>query len=312
MSVETELAKVLPEKDTLLTVGVFDGVHLGHQYLISQLVAQAGQQGLLPGVVTFRQHPQEVLDPRTRLSFLTDLAERSRLLKNEGVAIIVSLSFTAEAARLNARQFVGLLWKYLRMRGVVIGSDFALGQYREGNPDALRALGEEMGFSVTVVPPVKLDRKVVSSTAIRQALADGDVKKVYRLTGHPFSLYGRVVTGAGRGVSLGFPTANLDVDPEQAVPADGVYAGWTYINGRAYQSMINVGRNPTFADSERTVEAYILDYKDDLYGQELRLDIVARLREEKRFDSAEELKRQIAEDIVHGRSILGSGGKGRV
>ena len=312
MSVEAELARLSPEKDTLLTVGVFDGVHLGHQHLISQLVAQAGQQGLLPGVVTFRQHPQEVLDPRARLPFLTDLAERSRLLKSEGVAIIVPLSFTVESARLNARQFVGLLKKHLRMRGLVIGADFALGRNREGNPDALRALGEEMDFSVTVVPPVKLNGEVVSSTAIRQALADGDVKKVYRLTGRPFSLCGRVVTGAGRGVALGFPTANLDVDPEQAVPADGVYAGWAYINGRTYQSMTNIGRNPTFADSERTVEAYILDYKDDLYGQKLRLDIVARLREEKQFGSAGELKKQITEDIARGRVILGSGGKDKV
>lgn len=312
MSVEAELARLSPEKDTLLTVGVFDGVHLGHQHLISQLVAQAGQQGLLPGVVTFRQHPQEVLDPRTRLPFLTDLAERSRLLKSEGVAIIVPLSFTVESARLNARQFVGLLKKHLRMRGLVIGADFALGRNREGNPDALRALGEEMDFSVTVVPPVKLNGEVVSSTAIRQALADGDVKKVYRLTGRPFSLCGRVITGAGRGVALGFPTANLDVDPEQAVPADGVYAGWAYINGRTYQSMTNIGRNPTFADSERTVEAYILDYKDDLYGQKLRLDIVARLREEKQFGSAGELKKQITEDIARGRVILGSGGKDKV
>ena len=309
---EAELARLSPEQDTLLTVGVFDGVHLGHQHLISQLVAQAGQQGLLPGVVTFRQHPQEVLNPRTRLPFLTDLDERSRLLKNEGVAIIVPLVFTVESARLNARQFVGLLKKHLRMRGLVIGADFALGREREGNTDTLRALGEEMGFSVTVVPPVKLNGEVVSSTAIRQALADGDVKKVYRLTGRPFSLCGWVVSGAGRGVALGFPTANLDVDPEQAVPADGVYAGWAYINGRAYQSMTNIGRNPTFADSERTVEAYILDYKDDLYGQELRLDIVARLREEKQFDSAVELKKQIAEDIARGRIILGSGGKDRV
>ncbi len=312
MSVEAELARLSPEKDTLLTVGVFDGVHLGHQHLISQLVAQAGQQGLLPGVVTFRQHPQEVLDPRTRLPFLTDLAERSRLLKSEGVAIIVPLSFTVESARLNARQFVGLLKKHLRMRGLVIGADFALGRNREGNTDTLRALGEEMDFSVTVVPPVKLNGEVVSSTAIRQALADGDVKKVYRLTGRPFSLCGRVITGAGRGVALGFPTANLDVDPEQAVPADGVYAGWAYINGRTYQSMTNIGRNPTFADSERTVEAYILDYKDDLYGQKLRLDIVARLREEKQFGSAGELKKQITEDIARGRVILGSGGKDKV
>jgi riboflavin kinase/FMN adenylyltransferase len=151
--VEDELAKLPPEKDMLLTVGVFDGVHLGHKYLISQLTEQARRQGLLSGVVTFRQNPQEALLPQ-KLPFLTDLAERSNLLKSEGVEAIIPLSFTAELARLSARQFVSLLREYLKMRGLVIGPDFALGRNREGNADALRVLGQDMNFSVTVVSPV--------------------------------------------------------------------------------------------------------------------------------------------------------------
>ena len=141
MSVEKELARFSPGKDMLLTIGVFDGVHLGHKYLISQLVAQARQQDLLSGVITFRQHPQEVLQPQTKLPFLTDLTERNNLLKDEGVEVIIPLTFTAESARLSARQFLGLLKKYLRIRGLVIGPDFALGRNREGNVNALRALG---------------------------------------------------------------------------------------------------------------------------------------------------------------------------
>jgi riboflavin kinase/FMN adenylyltransferase len=166
-----------------------------------------------------------------------------------------------------------------------------------------------MGFSVTVVPAVILNGEVVSSTAIREALAKGDVEKVHRLTGRSFSLHGQVITGAGRGVALGFPTANLDIAPEQALPQDGVYATWAYIDGRVYQSMTNIGFNPTFGDRKRVVEIYIVDYRGDLYGRELKVEIMERLRAEKKFSTVEELKQQVAEDIKRGRAILDARGR---
>jgi len=309
MPIEEELARLSPEKDTLLTIGVFDGVHLGHKYLISQLKEHARQQNLLAGVVTFRQHPQEVLSPQTKLPFLTDLDERTNLLKNEGVDTIITLPFTLEFAQLSAREFVSLLQKYLRMRGIVIGPDFALGRNREGNANTLRTLGQDMNFSVTVVPPVVINNEVASSTAIRKALADGDMKKVHQLIGRSFSLHGRVITGAGRGAELGFRTTNLNIDPEQALPADGVYATWAYVDDKAYKSMTNIGKRPTFGHSERIVEVYILNYDSDLYGRELKIDVIERLRDEKQFDTAEELKKQIIEDVNQGRAILNSRGR---
>ncbi len=309
MQVEEELDRQSPKSDMLLTIGVFDGVHLGHKYLISQLREYAKQQNVLAGVVTFHQHPQEALSPQTELPFLTDLVERTRLLKNEGVNAVITLSFTHELAQLSAREFVSLLKKYLRMRGVVIGPDFALGRDREGNVDALRALGQDMNFSVTVIPPIMINGEVVSSTTTRDALVNGDMKKVRNLIGRSFSLHGRVIAGAGRGIKLGFPTANLDINSEQALPADGVYATWAYIDGKAYHSMTNIGKNPTFSGNKRTVEVYILDYHSDLYGHELKIDIIERLRNEKQFDTAEELKKQIAEDVKQGRAILSSQGR---
>jgi len=302
--VEEELARFSPGRDTLLTVGVFDGVHLGHKYLISKLLGQAGQRNLLSGVVTFYQHPEELLSPRTRLPFLTGIEERINLLKNEGVDVIIPLSFTAEMAQIGARQFVGLLRKHLSMCGLVVGSDFALGKGREGDTDTLQRLGQSMNFSVTVVPPLVVNGEVISSTAIRKALADGDMRKVRELVGRPFSLQGKVVTGAGRGAGLGFPTANLDIGPERAMPPDGVYASWAHINGKVYQSMANIGRCPTFGGCERTAEAYIVDYQGDLYGQELKLDIIDRLRDEKKFDTVEALKAQMTEDVKQGKAIL--------
>jgi len=308
MLVEEELARLSPDKDTLVTIGVFDGVHLGHKHLISQLVGKAEQENLLSVVVTFRRHPQEVLHPDTRLPFLTSLAEREKLLKNEGVDIIIPLTFTAETSRLSARDFIGLLRKHLGMRGMVIGPDFALGKKREGNADALGKLGREMGFSVTVVPPVMIDGEIVSSTAIRKALSDGDVHRVRRLVGRGFSLRGPVVAGAGRGVALGFPTANLDFGPGQALPADGVYASWVSIKGKIFPAMTNIGTNPTFGDKRRAVEVYVVDYRGDLYGSEIQVEFVERLREEKRFDNAEELKKQMAEDVKKGISLLSAKG----
>ncbi len=309
MGVEEELAGLSPEKDMMLTIGVFDGVHLGHKYLISQLKEHARQQDLLGGVVTFRQHPQQALLPQTRLPWLTDLTQRIELLKNEGIEAIITLSFTPELAQLSAPEFVGLLKKYLRLLGLVIGPDFALGRSREGVADALRALGQDMSFSVTVVPPIILDGEVVSSTAIRNALAGGDMKRVRNLIGRFFSLHGNVITGAGRGTELGFPTANLAVSPEQALPPDGVFATWSYLGDKVYPSVTSIGKRPTFGGKARVVEVYILDYSSNLYGHELKIDIVERLRGEKRFNTPAELKKQMVEDIKQGRAILNSKGR---
>ena len=193
---------------------------------------------------------------------------------------------------------------------MIIGPDFALGQGREGNVEALHKLGQEMDFTVAVIPPVVVNGEAVRSTAIREALAGGDMKRVSSLMGRSFSLTGRVTSGVGRGVELGFPTANLETDAKQALPADGVYATWAYIDDQAYQSMTNIGRRPTFGGDGRTIETYILNYQGNLYGREIRIDIVERLRGEKRFDTVEELKKQIAEDVKQGITILDSQGRG--
>ena len=309
MSLEEELSGLSPDRDMVLAVGVFDGVHLGHKSLLSRLLERARERDLLSGVVTFDPHPLKVLSPKTRLPFLADLEQRKALLKDEGVSVVIVLPFTRELARLSAAQFMGLLRNYLRLRELVIGPDFTLGRDREGNASTLRTLGEDMGFAVTVVPPVKVNGDVVSSTAIREALAGGDLKRVRSLVGRPFSLHGRVVRGASRGAKLDFPTANLEVDPGQALPAEGVYATWAYIGEHAYESMTNIGRRPTFGGRRSGVEVYILGYQGNLYGQELKIDIMERLRGERQFDTVEALKSQIVEDIEQGRAILSAGGR---
>jgi riboflavin kinase / FMN adenylyltransferase len=306
--VEEELARFSSKKESIVTIGVFDGVHMGHRHLLAELLKQARQKQMLTGVVTFQQHPEDLLSGSKKLPFLTDIETRIKLLKEAGVDYVVPLTFDASLAKLDACSFTGLLQKFLKMRGLVVGPDFALGKAREGDIETLNKIGRDNGFSVTIVSPLVQNGEVVSSTAIRKALADGDMEKYDRLTGHPFTLHGRVVTGAGRGGEIGFPTANLDIRQGQAIPPDGVYAGVAHINSNNYQAMNNIGRNPTFGKNERTVESFLLDYSGDLYGRELSVEFVARLRDEIKFKSIEELKKQIAEDVKLGKSILGASG----
>jgi riboflavin kinase/FMN adenylyltransferase len=304
MQIEAELAGFTPRQETVLTIGVLDGVHLGHQELIGYLRRQALARDYLPGVVTFRNHPLDVLSPQTHLPRLTSLEERTRLLQGLGIELIVPLSFTPDLAQLAAGDFVALLQKYLKMRGLVIGPDFALGRGREGDVSALHSLGKERGFWVDVIPPKVINGEVVSSTSIRQALAKGDMSKVKRLLGRPYALTGQVGHGAGRGRQLGFPTANLEINSRQALPADGIYATRAYVAGHTYPSVTNIGTRPTFGEGQRTVEVYLLDFEGALYTQELRLELIERLRAEKRFSNPEELKAQISRDVEQARSIL--------
>lgn len=304
MPLEKDLANLIPPRETILTIGVFDGVHLGHHHLLRHLLLRAQQENLLSGVVTFDRHPQTILSPQTWLSWLTTLEDRTTLLRKFGVELIVVLPFTREIAQISAGNFVQLLKQYLKMRRLVIGPDFALGKEREGNVSRLQALGQEIGFSVEVVSPVVLDGVVISSTAIREALAYGDMKRVEKLVGRPFSFTGEVVPGAGRGRALGFPTANLEAKPEQALPRDGIYATISQINQELFPSVTNIGIRPTFGGGKHIVEVYLLDYEGELYGEKLRIDFIDRLRDEKRFESAEQLKAQIRRDVEQARLIL--------
>ena len=304
MQVEKELARVKPQNEMLLSIGVFDGVHRGHQRLLAHLRDEARSKNWLSGVVTFKSHPEVVLSGENRLLWLNDLETRIGLLRNLGIDIVVALPFSTELAQLTARRFVQLLKEHLKMRGLIIGPDFALGKGREGDSDKLRILGEEMGFSVEVIPAVVIDSYVVSSSTIRQALAEGDMKKVEKLIGRLFSLSGQVVSGDKRGRDLGFPTANLDLKPEQALPSDGVYATITHTDDNLLPSVTNIGVRPTFGGSKRLVETYILDFEGELLGQKITIDLVDKLRDEERFDTAEKLKAQMIKDVEQARQIL--------
>lgn len=306
MTIKQELANLAPPKETALTIGVFDGVHKGHRYLIETLIGKAREKGLLSGVVTFHPHPQSVLHspPLASEPCLMNLADRVREIRQLGVELIAPLSFTPEVAKLSAQQFASLLKEYLKMRGLVIGPDFALGKGRRGNAEKLTALGREMGFFVHNVPPLRVNNEVVSSTLVRQTLARGDMAKVKELMGRPFSITARVVSGDRRGKTLGFPTANFEATGQQLLPPNGVYASITHINGKKFAAATNIGVRPTFGNGKKTVETAVIDYQGELYDKELKVEFIQKLREEERFASPQELKAQIERDINQTRTIL--------
>jgi len=304
MSAEEELAYLSPTKDMLLTVGVFDGVHLGHKHLLAELVEKARLENLISGVVTFRQHPQSLFEPHSSLEILTSLPQKIKLLKDEGIEVIITLNFTLELAQIGIQQFIGLLKKYLKMRGLVVGPDFAMGRNREGDIDTLHTLEKSIDFNLTVIPPIIKNNELISSTTIRNVLAQGDMERVHDMLGRYFSLEGRVIAGSGRGKDLGFPTANIDIDPVQALPADGIYATLAYIDDQPRQSITNIGCRPTFGEMERAVEVHIFDYNGELYRRNLKVDIIERLRGEQRFATTDELVKHITQDISEARAAL--------
>lgn len=303
MIIEDELRGSKTDRDSWLSIGVFDGVHLGHRHLIKHLLEKAAASEAVSGIITFKQHPRQVLSPQTSLTYLTSLEERIKLLKGLGIEMVVALTFTPEVSQLAARDFLGLLQKYLRMKGLVVGPNFALGRGRKGNVPTLQHLAEEMGFQLVVVPHLTQGNMVVSSTAIRESLTTGAMATVNMMLGRPFSLSGPVVSGDERGRLLGFPTANLKINHNSAIPADGVYVTRAYVGEKSYPSVTNIGQRPTFGGRERAIEVFLLEFSGDLYNQQLKIELLEKLRAEKRFNSPQELQAQIAQDIEQARAL---------
>jgi riboflavin kinase/FMN adenylyltransferase len=301
---ELALPVGLDRQESILTVGAFDGIHVGHQELIRRLVEQAGGQNRLAGLVTFYPHPTIILRPSSPTLYLTTPGEKMALLEPMGLDWIAVLSFTSQLATMTPRQFMACLYNRVNMRGVWVGPDFALGRDRMGNADTLRCLGNELGFQVYDMPYVAQGDDKVSSTYIRTLLRRGRVKDAARLLGRPYSISGEVVHGAHRGRCLGFPTANVDVHADRVVPANGIYATFARLGKDRYQSVTSIGVRPTFDRGERSVETYLFDYDGSLYGCDLVVEFVARLRPEKRFPDVKGLVAQIEQDVVAAREML--------
>lgn len=289
-----------------ITIGTFDGIHLGHQAIIRELVGGARREGLPTVVITFHPHPAVVLKKRDQSFYLTNPEVRAELLGELGVDFVVSYPFTEQVAEMSAHEYIDHLHSHLNFEKLIVGFNFALGKGREGDVPTLSRLGDAYGFSVQAVAPVTNDGEVISSSQVRSRLAEGQVDRVAKYLGRPYQLSGAVIPGDGRGRLIGIPTANVDVWAEQALPKAGVYACKALVTGHIRDSVANIGFRPTFENTpvQPRVEAHILDFREDLYGKEVSLDFVQRLRDERKFNSAEELVTQINQDILRAREIL--------
>lgn len=306
MQLTLSLEHTIAEEPVILTIGKFDGVHLGHQHLIKFVVERARSLQLRSAVLTFEPHPGLVLHPDSDLKLLTTLEERCELIADLQPDHLVIVPFNRLTMMTSARDYVAQINHVLPLRELWVGENFALGRKREGNVPRLREIGQELGYTLQTVSPIYLDDQVVNSSRIRQLLHEGAVEAVQPLLGRPYGINTMVEEGDKRGHTIGFPTANLAIPHRRAIPAHGVYACMTsFEHDRTLRPTVtNVGIRPTFDGTRRTVEAHLLDWSGNLYGQIIQVDFLHRLRGEQRFNGIDELRAQIARDIEQARQLL--------
>ena len=307
MEVITDVGACVGRTGTVVTIGAYDGVHRGHRALLARVRAMAAEAGARSAVVTFDRHPATVVRPGSAPKLLTDLEQKLELLAESGVDDCVLIRFDERRSRQSADEFVQeILVDCLGARAVVVGHDFHFGHRRGGDVELLRRRGAELGFEVSDVQFAGDGGEPISSTRIRALLSAGDVEAAARLLGRPHEVRGRVERGDARGRQLGYPTAKLAVPSSICLPADGIYAGWyERPAGEAHPAAISVGRRPTFHDDASPVlEAHLLDFDGELYGEVARVRFVARLRDEERFDTGDELAAQMSRDVEATRLAL--------
>jgi riboflavin kinase/FMN adenylyltransferase len=307
MTIESILAQYKMSKSAI-TIGSFDGVHLGHQNLIRQLVRSAEQNSLPSIAITFWPHPAVFFNRAPLAYSLTTVEERSRMITQLGVKHVITLEFDKNLAHLDAYQFISLLKKYLGLEHMVTGPNFALGRERSGDLTALSTLSEQQGFSLQIVQPLQINDQLVSSSLIRKKVVSSQIREANQMLGHVYQLHGDVIHGEARGGKLGIPTANLAIPPERLLPGNGVYATRVQMGEKRYSSVTNIGVRPTFENPlpSPRVEPHILDMNANLYGSELTLEFIDFIRPERKFDDSDALVAQIQKDIVRAREVLAS------
>ena len=302
----TDITTFTTQQPTVLTIGTFDGVHLGHQKIIERVVATARQEGLLATIFTFFPHPRMVVQHDKSLKLIHTLEEKKQLLQRLGVDLLVVQPFNEAFAQLTAEEFVStILVQHLNVKKVIIGYDHRFGRNRTANINDMRLFGEKYGFAVEEISVQEVDEVSVSSTKIREALNKGDVTTAEHYLGTPYSLTGTVVHGLKLGRTLGYPTANIQVTEDyKLIPKDGVYAVYSYIGAQKVYGMMSIGKNPTIEGKGASIEVYFFDFNGDLYDRELTIYFVKYLREERKFSSVALLKKQLQEDETTARKAI--------
>ena len=293
----------------VLTIGNYDGVHIGHRTIIEITKGKAREIDGTPMLMTFNPHPMHVLRPEKELPSITPLEEKKRLIEEAGIAVLVLVPFTIEFSQITPEAYVrDILIGTLGINGLVVGYDFRFGKGGRGDIEGMKRLAQNYGFFVEVVSPVTIGGEKVGSNKIRKLLQTGEIDKANVLLGRPYMISGKVVHGEGRGRAFGFPTINVKTDFD-LVPPNGVYISEVEVGGKRFQSATNIGHNPTFGGHERTIESFILDYDGELYDKEVRLFFHVKMREEVRFENVTELRQQIERDVSTARDYFARTGQ---
>jgi len=292
-------------KNAWLTIGVFDGIHRGHREIIRILTTEARANHAPAVLLTFDPHPASVLSGQ-EIKCLTTPDERADLLGSLGVDVVITQRFTRDLSTATAWEYMSHLKQSLDLKRLLIGYDFALGKGREGNANRLAEIGGELGYSVEIVSALSDESGVISSTEIRKLVATGNVGEAAKLLDYQYTLSGEVIRGAGRGRTINFPTANIDYPQQKVTPANGIYACWAHLGNEKFMAATNIGFNPTFTPERQTpsLESYLLDFDRDIYGQQVKLEFVSRIRDELKFNSVESLISKIYEDVDKTRDLL--------
>jgi riboflavin kinase/FMN adenylyltransferase len=303
----TDLKDIKKKFDrSVLTLGNFDGLHLGHQELVRMIIRRAREVGALSMVVTFRPHPLKILAPEKCPPLISIYEEKIRLFERLGIDVLVKIPFTLEFSSMSPEDFVrDILCDTLGAREIFVGNNYRFGRGREGDIQKLRTLGEKYGFTVREIEQIAVDGEVISSTKIRTLLRQGDVEHAAKLLGRTYAITGIVVRGDGRGKGLGFPTANI-APKHTIIPPDGVYAVRLVVRERAYDGIANIGMRPTFNKKTLAIEVHVFNFNEDIYGEDISLCFIRKIREEKKFKGAEALVSQIRADIEIAKEILAS------
>ncbi len=306
MKVYEGIAGFVPKGNAIVTSGTFDGVHIGHQKILNTLQDIAAATGGETVLITYWPHPRLVLNPEAHIKLLTTFDEKTRVLEGFGLDHLIKIPFTKEFARTSSLDFIrNILVKGIGTHTLVIGYDHRFGHNREGNFESLKANAANYGFRVEEIPRQDVDNVGVSSTKIRKALWQGDIRTANAFLGWEYCLNGTVVPGAQRGRQIGFPTANIKInDPLKLIPADGVYAVRVILDNKLYQGMLNIGNRPTVDGAQHAIEVHILDFKGNLYDHPIRIKMVERIRPEKRFADMNELREQLVKDRQLAQKIL--------
>jgi len=288
----------------VLTIGAFDGIHLGHQEIIRQMRERAKEMEGTSMLFTFPHHPLKVLDPHRAPTLITPPKIKEEILRSMGLDLLIQVPFSQKFSQMEPRFFAEeVLVRILAVKEIWVGFDFVFGKERQGGPRLLQDLGRELGFSVQIIPPVICQGQIVSSTLIRDLLGQGRVADASILLGRPYVIRGQVVKGYGRGRDLGFPTANIK-PPQDFLLPDGVYAGFAKMGMQVYQAAINIGRSPTFSGKDRRIEVHFLGFRGDLYRRPLQIHVLERVREERQFFDEQELIQRIRQDTRQVAQLL--------